>query len=71
MRTILNLSLPQDMVLAVDAAVNSGNYVSRSEFFRALLRDWMESRLLTGLKASRKELKSGQGKLLKSLKNLR
>jgi Arc/MetJ-type ribon-helix-helix transcriptional regulator len=71
MRTILNLSLPQDMALAVDAAVNSGNYVSRSEFFRVLLRDWMESRLLTGLKASQNELKSGKGKLLKSLKTLR
>ena len=71
MRTILNLSLPQDMALAVDAAVDSGNYVSRSEFFRVLLRDWMESRLLNGLKSSQKELKLGKGKLLKSLKTLR
>ena len=59
------------MALAVDAAVDSGNYVSRSEFFRVLLRDWMESRLLNGLKSSQKELKLGKGKLLKSLKTLR
>lgn len=71
MRTILNLSLPQDLAIAVDAAVNSGNYASKSEFFRVLLRDWMESRLLSGLKSSQKALKSGQGKLLKSLKTLR
>jgi len=71
MRTILNLSLPQDMALVVDAAVDSGNYASKSEFFRALLRDWMESCLLSGLKTSQKELKSGKGRLLKSLKTLR
>lgn len=71
MRTIVNLSLPEDLALIVDSAVNSGNYASKSEFFRALLRDWMESRLLSGLKMSQKELKSGKGKLLRSLKNLR
>lgn len=71
MRTILNLSLPQDLALAVDAAVDSGNYATKSEFFRMLLRDWMESRLLSGLKSSQKELRSGRGKLLKSLKSLR
>lgn len=71
MRTIVNLSLPQDMALAVDAAVDSGNYVSKSEFFRVLLRDWMETRLYAGLKTSQRELKSGKGKLLKSLKSLR
>jgi Arc/MetJ-type ribon-helix-helix transcriptional regulator len=71
MRTILNLSLPQDLALAVDNAVGSGNYASKSEFFRMLLRDWLEMRLVSGLKASQKELRSGKGRLLKSLKNLR
>lgn len=71
MRTILNLSLPQDLALAVDNAVDSGNYASKSEFFRMLLRDWLEARLESGLKASQKELRSGKGRLLKSLKNLR
>ena len=71
MRTIINLSLPQEMAVVVDSVVGSGNYASKSEFFRMLLRDWMENRLLSGLKASQKELKIGKGKLLKSLKNLR
>lgn len=71
MRTIINLSLPQELAFVVDSAVDSGNYASKSEFFRTLLRNWMEDRLLSGLKTSQKELKSGKGKLLKSLKTLR
>ena len=71
MRSIINLSLPSELALVVDSAVDSGNYASKSEFFRTLLRDWMENRLLSGLTASQKELKSGKGKLLKSLKSLR
>ncbi|MEK7514112.1 MAG: ribbon-helix-helix domain-containing protein [Patescibacteria group bacterium] len=71
MRTILNLSLPQELALVVDSAVDSGNYASKSEFFRDLLRNWMENRLLGSLKTSQKELTKGKGKLLKSLKDLR
>lgn len=71
MRSIINLSLPSELALVVDSAVDSGNYASKSEFFRDLLRNWMENRLLTGLKTSQKEISKGKGKLLKSLKNLR
>lgn len=71
MRAIINLSLPQELALVVNSAVDSGNYASKSEFFRTLLREWMENRLLNGLKLSQKELMQGKGKLLKSLKDLR
>lgn len=55
----------------VDKEVKRGNYVSKSEFFRYLLRLWMEGKLAYDLEQSRKELNSGKGKLLKSLKDLR
>lgn len=71
MRTIINISLPSQMSTVVTDAVKSGDYASKSEFFRALIRDWMENRLVSELKQSQKELKLGKGALLKSLKDLR
>lgn len=71
MRSIVNLSLPAPMLTVVDTAISSGNYTSRSEFFRELLRSWMEEKLLKDLKTSQAEMRSGKGKLLKSLKTLR
>lgn len=71
MRTIINISLPSQMSVVVTNAVKSGDYASKSEFFRALIRDWMENRLVFELKQSQKELKQGKGTLLKSLKDLR
>lgn len=71
MRAILNVSLPVQMVAAVDEAVLEGEYMSKSELIRKLLRDWQESRMLGALKKSSEEIASGKGKLLKSLKDLR
>lgn len=71
MREVINISLPQEMVKTVKSAVKNGNYMSVSEFFRTLLRNWQEENLLIELNKSRKELQSGKGKTLKSLKDLR
>lgn len=71
MRTVVNISLPIKLTKIVDKEVASGEYASKSEFFRMLLRSWMEGRLVKDLEKSRDELKSGKGKLLKSLANLR
>jgi len=71
MRNIINLSLPRKMVEVVEENIKKGHYSSRSEFFRMLLRLWMEKKLAEELKESRKELRGGKGKLLKSLKYLR
>ncbi len=71
MREIINLSLPAQTVKAVKKAVKEGNYATTSEFFRRLLRDWQEGKLLNELLESRKEIESGGGKVLRSLKNLR
>lgn len=71
MRTIINISLPQELNKQVEKAVKSGRYASKSEFFRSLLRLWEEEQLLKELKESQKEIADGKGKVLKSLKDLR
>jgi Arc/MetJ-type ribon-helix-helix transcriptional regulator len=71
MRTVVNISLPISLQRVVEDAVENGQYASKSEFFRDLLRAWMEGRLLNSLNKSREEMKSGKGKLLKSLSDLR
>ena len=71
MRNIINISLPEKMVKVVEDSVKKENFSSKSEFFRMLLRSWMEGKLAQELEESRKELRNGRGKLLKSLKDLR
>lgn len=71
MREIINISLPPFMAKTVKKAVKSGNYISTSEFFRDLLRDWQAGNLLSELNKGREEIKAGKGKVLKSLKDLR
>lgn len=71
MRAILNISLPQAMSDVVDEAIVSGNYATKSEFFRNLIRMWMEERAIVTIENSRSEIRNGKGKVLKSLKDLR
>lgn len=71
MREIINISLPRQMVKTVKKAVKEGNFISTSEFFRNLLREWQGGRLLGELHDSRKEIISGKGRVLRSLKDLR
>lgn len=71
MRNVINISLPAQLTSIVEKEVKIGRFASKSEFFRNLLRMWMERRLAGELQESRQELESGQGKLLKSLKDLR
>ena len=71
MRDIVNISLPKELNKTVEELVKKGGYSTRSEFFRALLRMWIEGRIIRDLAESRRELASGKGKVLKSLKDLR
>ncbi len=71
MRQIINLSLPPKMSAVVTKEVKTGKYSSTSEFFRELLRAWMEERLFIELRESRKEIVAGKGRILRSLKDLR
>lgn len=70
MRNIINISLPIPLAKAVDREVKTGNFASKSEFFRSLLRLWLENKLVSELEKSRMELKASKGKLLKSLADL-
>jgi len=71
MREIINISLPKELNRSVEELVKKGKYATKSEFFRELLRLWIEGKILRELAESRKELISSKGKLLKSLKDLR
>ena len=71
MREVINISLPKELNQKVEETVKKGNYSTKSEFFRELLRLWLEGKILRELAESRKELALGKGKLLKSLKELR
>lgn len=68
----MNISLSSDLKKDVDKAINRGSYSSASEFFRMLFRRWQkEEKLLRELEASRKEVREGKGKVLRSLADLR
>jgi len=71
MRKVLNISLPAKLKNEVDIAVKDGQYATRSEFFRYLLRAWKEEQVLKELRKSQKEAAEGKGRVLKSLKDLR
>lgn len=71
MRTVINISLPVQLSSIVDKEVKLGNFASKSEFFRSLLRSYMEGKLANDLEKSQKELQDDKGKLLKSLSDLR
>lgn len=71
MRSIINISLPSEMAKVIKKEVKRGQYASTSEFFRSLVRSWQEEKLLTDLKESQLEITKGNGKVLRSLKDLR
>lgn len=71
MRQIINISLPESMAEYVNKAVKKGQFASKSEFFRYLLREQSEIDLYKELKKDQKEFKKGKGILLHSLKDLR
>lgn len=71
MRAVVNISLPTQLNSIVEKEVSKGRYSSKSEFFRNLLRLWIEGRLASDLEESRNELMVGKGKILKSLSSLR
>lgn len=72
MREIINISLPRELSREVEKAVKRGDYSTKSEFLRELIRERIaEENLLARIESSRKEIKMGKGKTLKSLFSLR
>lgn len=72
MRSIINISLPKELVSQIDKMIKRGGYSTRSEFLRDLIRDRIEEeQVLMELRKSQEEIRQGKGKVLRSLKNLR
>lgn len=71
MRAIVNISLPLKVKKELDNAVKKGGYATKSEFVRDLMRLWKEEQLLAELRESQRQIASGKGKILRSLKSLR
>lgn len=71
MRKIVNISLTAELDRQVNEEVKKGDYATKSEFFRDLLRVWKEEQVLREIRASKNEIRAGKGRILKSLKNLR
>ena len=71
MRAILNISLPKPMLEEIEAEVTLGNFSTKSEFFRHILRFWKEEKLLRELNRGKAEIRAGNGIYLKSLADLR
>ena len=71
MRKIINVSLPEDLAKKVETAVKRGDYASKREFFRNLIRIWDEEEVLKEIRRSRAEIDGGKGRILRSLKDLR
>ena len=70
MRTIINISMPPELVRDMNMEVKKGKFASKSEFFRHLLRMWNTHKLSEELKKEQKEFRKGKYKVLKSLKSL-
>ena len=71
MRAIVNISLPKELNKKAEELMKESGYATKSEFFRDLLRMRIEGKTIRELSESRKELVSGKGKTLRSLKDLR
>lgn len=71
MRSIVNISLPAKTAEKIRKEVKAGGFASVSEFFRHLLREHEEEKLITKLAKSRAEIRNGQGKTLRSLRDLK
>ena len=67
----MNISFPPELKQEVDRAVKAGQYGTRSEFFRDLMRLWREEEVLRELRESQMEIARGKGKVLRSFKDLR
>jgi Arc/MetJ-type ribon-helix-helix transcriptional regulator len=68
MRQTITISLPRELKRFVDEVIEEGNFSTTSEFFRDLIR---ERQAVAEVWKSAKEIRSGKGKVLRSLRSLR
>lgn len=71
MRSIINISLPKSLDALVNKEVRRGKYASKSEFFRMVLKQWLEEqKIIAEIEESRAEIRAGKGVILRSLADL-
>ena len=71
MREVINISLPKELNREVEKIVKKGRYSTKSEFIRELLRLYLKNDLVRQVEESEREIRSGKGKVLRSLRDLR
>ena len=72
MRTIINISLPEQLDREIERAMKAGRYSTKSEFLREIIREKLEEEdILAQIRKSETEFRAGKGKVLRSLKDLR
>lgn len=71
MRSVINISLPKEMVKSIKSEVSSGQFASTSDFFRHLIRLWNTEQLAKDLKRRQSDVKAGKWKVLRSLRDLK
>jgi len=71
MRNIVSISLPKQLDEQIEKEVKTGNFASKSEFIRSLIRLWQEKKLARELERGEKEIKAGSVKKFTSMKDLR
>lgn len=72
MRTIINISLPEQLDREIERVMKKGRYSTKSEFLRELVREKLEEEdILVQIRKSEAEFRAGKGKVLRSLKDLR
>ena len=71
MREVVNISLPKELNREIERIMKKERYSTKSEFLRELIREKIaEEDLLRRIKISRKEIRAGKGRTLKSLRDL-
>jgi putative addiction module CopG family antidote len=71
MRNIVTISLPKQLDQEMEKEVKSGNFASKSEFVRHLIRLWKEEKLAKEIAQAEKDIAAGRTREIKSLKELR
>lgn len=70
MRTTVNISLPKKLKENIDKTVQKGNYSSRSEFIRSIIRRWQEDKVVRRIYESKTQADEGKAKKLSSIDDL-
>jgi Arc/MetJ-type ribon-helix-helix transcriptional regulator len=71
MRNIVSISLPKQLDEQIEKEVKIGNFVSKSEFVRFLIRFWQDDKLAKEIGEAEKDIVAGRIREIKSLKELR